>query len=131
MVSEPCPVDRTKTCLLTVVLLGRSLELEYISEYPTVKLCDWGLATPTDKRGQDPRNPKRFYGMGTRIWEPPEQKYHGEYFRKWHSRIAVRKGQRITSEHTTWQMAAVVFCMITVSRPQFGITKGHALTSNS
>jgi hypothetical protein len=131
MVSERPPCCCTKPYLLMVVLLGRSLDLEYISEYPKLKLCDWGLATPTSKRGHDTRNPQKFCGMDTRIWEPPEQRYGGEYFRKWRSRVAVRKGQRITSEHTTWQMTGVIFCIITVSRPQFEITGLDALTWNS
>ena len=93
------------------MLLAAPFKHRHLSNYPVVKVCDWGLAQLTSER--DPQNSTRFAGNGTAIWDPPEQKFKGDLCRHWRRNpFGYGDYPPYLVQHSMWQMAAIIFCMM-------------------
>lgn len=91
------------------VLLGAGPLDGPLKMWPTVKVCDWGLARVTSDH--DSSNCDNYYGTGTPSWFPPEQWGSGGYARLWKNDIHP-KGTPFTHAHACWQFAALIYGMV-------------------
>lgn len=102
-------------------MLGEPFQNRYLSRYPTVKVCDWGLSNLTSEN--DERNSSYFEGCGTRMWVPPEQAYQNGFGASWRKSPHRGHNRPYLIGHTMWQMAAVIIGMMVLDKDNERVAK--------
>ena len=110
-------------------MLGEPFQNKYLSRYPTVKICDWGLSHLSSE--YDERNSSYFKRCGTRRWEPPEQAYQNGFGASWGQTPHGGHNRPYLIGHTMWQMAAVVIGMMILNKDNEKVTTQLEFCNNN